>query len=75
MPAFIGDPRRLLGEAEDGQDAAELRAGSEHNGAVLVKGNSKFAGPRHFDTIVETINSFSDLIPTGLHGSIKGTLL
>jgi len=37
---------------------------------TLAKGFSKFAGVRHYETIVETIGSFAEVIPTGLRPKV-----
>ena len=37
---------------------------------TMAKGFGKFAGARHFDTIVRTIAAFKELIPSGLSPSI-----
>jgi ketosteroid isomerase-like protein len=38
---------------------------------TLAKGFGKFAGARHYDTIVGTIDAFKQLLPTGLQLDIK----
>ncbi len=38
---------------------------------TLAKGFGKFAGVRHYDTIVGTIDAFKKLVPTGLRPDIK----
>jgi uncharacterized protein len=38
---------------------------------TVAKGFSKFAGVRHYDTIVGTISAFKELLPTGLRPTVE----
>jgi uncharacterized protein len=52
----------------DGTTVAECLAPDAY---TLAKGFGKFAGVRHFDTIVGTVDAFRKLLPTGLRPDIK----
>lgn len=53
--------------ASDAETAAPCLA---EDAFTLAKGFSKFAGVRHYETIVGTINSFKKLVPTGLRPTV-----
>lgn len=54
--------------ASDGVTAATCLA---PDAFTLAKGFGKFAGVRHYDTIVGTVDAFKKLLPTGLCPDIK----
>ncbi len=58
-------------KAMGSNDSATAAACLAPDAFTLAKGFSRFAGARHFDTIVGTIESFKKLVPTGLRPDIK----
>ena len=52
----------------DGETAATCLSKDAY---TLAKGFGKFAGVRHYDTIVGTIDAFKKLLPTGLRPDFK----
>jgi ketosteroid isomerase-like protein len=57
--------------ASDGATAATCLASDAF---TLAKGFGKFAGVRHYDTIVGTVDAFKKLLPTGLRPDIKSVI-
>lgn len=57
--------------SSDGATAATCLASDAF---TLAKGFGKFAGVRHYDTIVGTIDAFKKLVPTGLRPDIKSVI-
>jgi ketosteroid isomerase-like protein len=53
-------------EAMGKSDAAKAAPCLAPDAFTLAKGFSKFAGVRHYDTILATITAFKELVPTGL---------
>jgi len=54
--------------SSDGATATQCLA---QDAFTHAKGFGKFAGIRHYDTIVGTIDAFKQLLPTGLRPAIK----
>ena len=53
-------------EAMGASDGATAATCLSKDAYTLAKGFGKFAGVRHYDTIIGTINAFNKLLPTGL---------
>lgn len=58
-------------EAMGSSDGAAAVPCLDPEAFTLAKGFGKFAGVRHYDTIVGTIDAFRKLLPTGLRPKIQ----